>query len=551
MFWSWTYIVPLLYLGLMLFIGAFFAKRQKSRSDFYVASNRLNSAVLFATVFATVVGANTFMGFSGLIYTDGFSTVWFLTAAGSAYFVLFFMAGKIRRMAQNFDVFTLPDMMQVRYSNPVALLVTLFSFVGLIGGAGGSILGIGVILNATLGINTTLAVVVTAAVTIAYTAFGGLTAVAWTDWAQAIIMVAGVVLVVVFGTLLVSPDKDLLGSFSNVGHALSEALGASNVSVFEGVTFVLVFGWWLTFLPLNTIAQTQIQRVYAAKSESVIRRVSLLMVVFTGLFMSFALALIGLLGRTLLPNLENPESVFPSLALHVINPWIGIIIVTGVIGAAMSTTDSNLLGASIHVSRDVYERYNTWKGKEVSDRTGLSLSRWAIVVLGVLSTGAALVTPSILALLLVSQQIFGGATFVPVVAGMVWHRANAKAALAGIIAGAAVTIGGLIVGSSIAVIYGFGASFIALVITGLVTRPEPDKAGVFGKGAVAKRDYPWLAGVAVFFVLFMLALTNLDLWPILVGVSLLGFVVAIVLMIVFALPRRRAASADSASLDQK
>lgn len=540
---SWTYIVPLAYLALMLFIGMALARRQKSRAEFYVASNQLNSGVLFATVFATVVGANTFMGFSGDVYTDGLSHMWLLTAAGSAYFVLFFISGKIRRLAQNFDVYTLPDMMQVRYSNPVAILTTLFSFVGLIGGAGGSILGIGVILHTTLGINTTLGIIVTAVVTIAYTAFGGLTAVAWTDWAQALIMIAGVVLVILFGTSHLSPGDGFTTSFANVGHALSDEIGDDNVDVFKGVTFILVFGWWLTFLPLNTVAQTQIQRVYAAKSESVMRRVSLMMIVFTGLFMAFSLALIGLLGRSLLPHLDDPEAVFPSLALHVINPWIGIgiVIVTGVIGAAMSTTDSNLLGASIHVSRDVYERYHSWKGKPTSEHTGLRLSRWAIVVIGVLSTVAALVTPSIMDLLLVTQQVFGGATFVPVVAGMVWRRANSKAALTGLIAGGFVTIVGEIAASPIAVVYGFGASLTAVVVVGLLTSPEPDRAGVFGKGAVARRDYPFLAAICVFFVLFLLALTDLGLWPVIVAVSLTGFVVALALMIVYALPRRKAA----------
>src|SRR5699024_3245219 len=125
----------------------------------------------------------------------------------------------------------------------------------------------------------------------------------------------GVVLVIVFGTQLVSPDDNFATSFANVGHALSDALGADNVDLFSGITFVLVFGWWLTFLPLNTVAQTQIQRIYAAKSEAVMRRVSLMMIVFTALFMTFSLSLIGLLGRSLLPDLSNPEAVFPSLAL--------------------------------------------------------------------------------------------------------------------------------------------------------------------------------------------------------------------------------------------
>lgn len=163
---SWPYLIPAVYLALMLLIGFVVAKKQQTRADFYVASNKMNTGVLFATIFATVVGANTYMGFSGQVYEGGFSYTWFLTAAGAAYFVLFFISGKMRKVAQSHEVFTLPDLMELRYSKAVALWTTAFSFVGLIGGAGGSILGIGVIIHSTIGLNINLAILITAAVTI-------------------------------------------------------------------------------------------------------------------------------------------------------------------------------------------------------------------------------------------------------------------------------------------------------------------------------------------------------------------------------------------------
>lgn len=67
------YIIPVIYLIAMVVIGIIVSKRQETRSDFYVASNKMNSGVLFATIFSTVVGANTYMGFSGMVYEGGFS----------------------------------------------------------------------------------------------------------------------------------------------------------------------------------------------------------------------------------------------------------------------------------------------------------------------------------------------------------------------------------------------------------------------------------------------------------------------------------------------
>lgn len=88
---SYLLWIPGVYLLLLLGVGFVLARRQQSKSDFYVASSGMGGAVLFATIFSTVVGANTYMGFSGQMYSGGFSTIWLLAAAGSAYFLLFFI----------------------------------------------------------------------------------------------------------------------------------------------------------------------------------------------------------------------------------------------------------------------------------------------------------------------------------------------------------------------------------------------------------------------------------------------------------------------------
>lgn len=535
---SVTYIIPIAYLILMLVIGFVLSKKQQSRSDFYVAANQMNSSVLFATIFSTVVGANTYMGFSGEVYSLGFSHTWLLVAAGSAYFVLFFISGKIRHIAKHHEVFTLPDMMEVRYSKSVAIWTTIFSFVGLIGGAGGSILGIGVILNSTLGIDTNLAILITAVVTIVYTTFGGLMGVAWTDWAQSLIMVIGLILIVVFGIILTGPNLSAAGSLTHFTDSLTDHLGTNSLSFIEGVTFFLVMGWWLTFLPLNTISQTSIQRVYSAKSEKVIKRISLLMVIFVGLFMSFALSLVGMMGQVFLPGLNNPEAVFPMLALEVINPWIGMIIITGILGAAMSTVDSNLLGASIHISRDVYERYKNGRNEKISEKQAIKLSRWAIVTIGVISTIAAMMTPSIMDLLVGTMQIFAGATFIPIIAGLYWKQANSKGALAGIILGGTTTIAALVSGSEYAVIFGSIVSLVSLVAVSLFTKEERKVSHVFSYKSITNKDYIALAFAVLFFVLFLFGLTNLSLWPILIILTLLGMTFALVMMVVFVIPKK-------------
>lgn len=537
--WQTYYLIPILYLIAMIVIGVMLSGKQESRADFYVADNKMNSAVLFSTVLATVVGANTYMGFSGLVYTGGFSLIWMLVAASTSYFVLFFISGKIRKIAEHYDVFTLPDLMAVRYNRPVATLTTICSLIALIGSAGGSILGIGMILNTILGINPIVAIVVTAAITIAYTTFGGLMGVALTDWVQTIIMLIGLILVILFGFKAMDPTSSLFSASLNGGELLRNVLGSQFMNTTETVTFMLVIGWVITFMPLNTVSQTQIQRVYSAKSVKSIQRISLLIALFMGVSMAFGLTLIGGIGKSLLPNLANPETVLPVLSMEIINPWVGMVIVTGILGACMSTIDSNLLGASIHVTRDLYEHRLKSKGVPIDDKKTITLARWTLVIIGAISTVAAILTPSIMGLLLFTLKIFAGATFVPIMLGLFWPKANSYGAIAGIIGGGLTTILCNIMQTNIdPVILGLLVSLVGTVLFSILFKEDGDKGQQFVFKTVTKKDYGIFAGSVVIYAAFLISINFISLWPFLIACSLIGLCVGVIALFAFILPKR-------------
>lgn len=530
---EWYYIIPVVYLFILLAVGFALARKQETRADFYVASNKMDGSVLFATVMSTVVGANTYMGFSGLVYTNGLPFMWLLSGAGLAYFVLFFISGKIRMIATKYEVYTLPDLVELRYSKPVALITTFFSLVGLVGGTGGGLLGLGIILNSLLGIDTTVAVIITSVVTIIYTTLGGLWGVSLTDWIQSIIMILGLVLCLIFGINAVTGDAFITGSFQ-ITESLKASLGTGLLNPLKGITFFMLLAWTITFMPLNTISQTQIQRVYAAKDVRTIRIISLLMVIFVAILLAFGLSFVGILGRATLPNLENPEAVFPMMSMKVINPVIGILIVTGIMGAAMSTVDSNLLGSAMHVSRDIYERYMNYKKREINEKQGLYISRLTIVVIGAVSTVAALYTPSIMDLLVVTMKIFAGATFIPVIFGLFWKRANAGGALLGEILGG----GGVIaakffhVVSMDPVLFGIILAILGTVAGSLFTPEDKEKGNIFAFATgITSRDIKLLLGVALLFILWAVGMTNFAAWPYIIISSVVLLSLSVVFLI--------------------
>ncbi|WP_199799042.1 sodium:solute symporter family protein [Lentibacillus cibarius] len=387
--------------------------------------------------------------------------------------------------------------------------------------------------------NTTVAILITAIVTIAYTTLGGLMGVALTDWIQSIIMIVGLILVVALGMSSLVPDSGIISSSFEFTEVLSQTVGNDFLSFTEGVTFIMVLAWVITFMPLNTISQTQIQRVYAAKSEQSIQRVSLIMVLFVGLFSAFALALVGIIGKNVIPEIGNPETIFPMMAMEVINPFMGMIVVTGILGACMSTVDSNLLGAGIHVSRDLYERQRKARGKVIHERGSILVTRWTIVIIGLLGTLAAILTPSIMELILTTLGVFAGGTFAPILFGLYWRRANATGAMAGIILGGLTTIIAVLMQTSLdPVIFGIIFSIAGTVIGSLSSKPDYEKGDVFQFKSVASKDLKFLGIVSIIFILFLFGFMNLNMWPWLILITLVALTLGVVLLIVYIFPQK-------------
>ncbi|WP_051263228.1 sodium:solute symporter family protein [Tuberibacillus calidus] len=316
----------------------------------------------------------------------------------------------------------------------------------------------------------------------------------------------------------------------------------------QGVTFLMVIGWAITFMPLNTISQTQIQRVYAAKNERSIQRISSVMALFIVLF-AFGLALVGLLGKLSLPGLEDPETVFPVMALKIVNPVVGMIVVTGILSACMSTVSGNLLGAGINVSRDLYERYKKGNNQAIEEKSALKVTRITLVVIGVLSTIAAIFTPSIMDLLLVTMHIFAGATFIPILCGLYWKRANSIGAMSGMVMGGVSTIISEIIHTSTdPVIIGILFSIIGIVLGSILSKPQAQKTTAFQFHS--EKDIPYFITFALLFILIIAGITKLEIWGILIILTVLALIFSLVILLVFIFPRSRNKKIDE-SIDQK
>src|SRR3972149_8583348 len=113
--------VILAYLVLLIIVGAYRSDLVKTQEDFMVAGRRLSAKVLVGTLLATWIGSGSIIGGAGLAYRKGLPALWFDAGVWIAIIVLYLIAGRARKIA----LFTVPDLLEVRYNKYARILGSL------------------------------------------------------------------------------------------------------------------------------------------------------------------------------------------------------------------------------------------------------------------------------------------------------------------------------------------------------------------------------------------------------------------------------------------
>jgi Na+/proline symporter len=256
-----------------------------------------------------------------------------------------------------------------------------------------------------------------AIIVLIYTYAGGLFSSAYTDifqiylaigafWA-AFIFFAGGFSGVQFGTIL--------------GNAPPEYLDLSGL--FDMGNGALVN--WAGILALglgDIVALDFMERVFAAKDGNTARNGALMGAGLT-LFTVIPTSMLGIVALYFLPNLADPFTAYPQLAINHVPFPIGAALLMGVLGASMSTANGGLLAISSVMSRNIIQRDIL---RRMLRRPGLDDRR-------LLLTTRIFTIPMMIAAFILGYLI-------PQPGVLFWRKANAPAAIASLIVGSALRL---------------------------------------------------------------------------------------------------------------
>lgn len=209
------------YLALMLLVGWYASTKISAHTDFLVAGRRLGPIMMAGTLAATEIGGGSSMGVAEKAFGHwGMSACWYVLAMGVTFFLLAFIAPRLRQALVN----TVPEYFCQRYGRSSSVLtigVFIFPLVGL---TAVQIIASATIVTVMLNIDYAIAVVFIGMIVIAYSILGGLWSVTLTDIVQLVFIVLGMSLAIPFAL-------NAAGGWDNVWNHIP----ASKASVVDGV----------------------------------------------------------------------------------------------------------------------------------------------------------------------------------------------------------------------------------------------------------------------------------------------------------------------------
>jgi SSS family solute:Na+ symporter len=427
-----------------ILIGLYAARRVHSASDFAIAGRHLPFHIVTATVFATWFGAETVLGIPATFLENGLHGVVSDPFGASLCLILvgLFFAVPLYRM----KLLTIGDFYKKRFGRSVEMLTSLAIILSYLGWVAAQISALGLVFHVVSGemISREMGMWIGSITILIYTFFGGMWAVAITDFIQMIVIVLGMLWI--GGSI-----SELTGG---VGVVVNHAYEAGKFSFWpqldlkEIIAFVAA---WCTMM-LGSIPQQDVfQRVQSAKSEKVAKWASVLggslyfFFAFVPIFLAYSATLID---PALVQQWQQTDSqmILPKLVLAHAPLLAQILFFGALLSAIKSTASATLLAPSVSFAENIVKPL---LGHRMTDQQLLKTMRVVTVIFTILVTIYAKYSDnSIFEFVESAYQVTLVAAFVPLTFGLFWKKATTQGALASIFLGVSIWIICMVIESS-------------------------------------------------------------------------------------------------------
>ena len=434
-----AFIIFILTLFLPVIVGFLTLKRTRNQSDFLLGGRAMDRFVVALSAVSSGRSGWLVLGVSGMAYVSGTGAVWAVVGYICAEMLGFVYIGKrLREASERTDSLTLLDYFESRFEDnrqhirmlgAVIIAIFLTAYVAAQFNAGA------LSLSTALNLPMLLALCISGALILVYMILGGYIAVAYNDVVRSIIMIIGLVVFPLYGLIRIGGLDILLRTLSRLNPAYVDpfSLGAGAIIGFLGIG-------------LGSPGQPHIVVRYMSIKNAEHLRFSTVIGTFWNVVMGWGAVCIGLLGRAIIPAVENlpdsnSEMVYLVLSSQYFGPVLYGLLIGGVFAAILSTADSQLLVVASTFVRDLYEKMLI-RQKTPDERTKLKINRIVVLLAGIFALILAYTAGDLIFWLVLFAWAGLGASFGPaLITSLYWKKAHRNGIITGMIVGTVVTIG--------------------------------------------------------------------------------------------------------------
>ncbi|WP_329758672.1 sodium/proline symporter PutP [Allisonella histaminiformans] len=429
----WAFV---LYLAVMIGIGLYYSRKQKSLSQYILGDRSLGPWLTSLSAEASDMSGWMLMGLPGYAYLHGLSAFW--TASGLilgtwANWVL--TAKRLRTYTEIADnSLTIPDYLSNRFKdkkNILRFICAIFIMIFFIIYTSSGFVAAGKLFNTIFNIPYTTALLNGTFVVVFYTFLGGFGAVALTDFVQGTMMFFTVLYVPVAATFALGGPTPTWHALAKEGSDFFSLLPPSSSGMANLILFLSCAGWGLGYFGQPHI----LVRFMAIGNPDDLKKSTRIAMVWVIISLMAAIAM-GIIGKAFLTTpLENAnaERVFIIMSQQLSTPFFTGIIWSAILAAIMSTASSQLLVTASAVAKDLYQPFIH---KGASQKELLLVSRITVLMVALIAIFLAS-DPNSYIFQIVSYAWAGfGACFGPaILLSLYWKRMTLRGAYAGVLVG--------------------------------------------------------------------------------------------------------------------
>lgn len=430
------------FLMLMLLVSIIVRRQSAKKSssgfinEYFIGSRSLGGFVLAMTTIATYSSVSSFVGGPGQAWSIGFGWIYMSVVQVTAIFLVLGILGKkVAMVSRKINAVTIIDVIRHRYgsdalANISAVIIILFFSATMVA----QFVGGAKIFEAVTGYSYTTGLILFGLVVVVYTTIGGFRGVAITDALCAIIMLAGMV-VLLAGVLKAGGGYEaIMNHIAKNQPQMLEPLSGGKMPYSLYISQWMLVGIFTVGLPQSIV------RCLSYKDTKSLHKAVIIGTVVIGA-MNIGMNLIGVLSQGVLTkNLAayggSADNIMPLAIAASLKPVLAGLTIIGPIAASISTVSSLLLTATSSIVKDIYIREKQKHKKPVSEKWTSSLSQICTLVIGLLIFFISISPPDVI--WKINMFAFGGletAFFWTFILGMFWKGANKTGAIYSMVGG--------------------------------------------------------------------------------------------------------------------